>query len=129
MEQAPISAARNSAFKLARRPTRRTENQTPFPASKGAFGQPTTINNVETLAAAAPILRMGGSEYAKIGTPKNTGTRIFCVSGHVQRPGLYELPLGVPLMTLVQDLAGGTPNGKNKGDYSWRCKLRGLYGK
>jgi NADH-quinone oxidoreductase subunit F len=84
----------------------------PFPASKGAFGQPTTINNVETLAAAAPILRMGGSEYAKIGTPKNTGTRIFCVSGHVQRPGLYELPLGIPLMTLVQDLAGGTPNGK-----------------
>ena len=84
----------------------------PFPASKGAFGQPTTINNVETLAAVPPILRMGGAAYASIGRPKNTGTRIFGVSGHVKRPGIYELPLGTPLDFIVNELAGGTPNGK-----------------
>lgn len=84
----------------------------PFPASKGAFGQPTTINNVETLAAAAPILRMGGSEYAKLGLPKNTGTRIFCLSGHIKRPGLYELPLGLPLRYIVEELGGGSSTGK-----------------
>ena len=84
----------------------------PFPASKGAFGQPTTVNNVETLAAVPPILRMGGAAYASIGRPKNTGTRIFGVSGHVKRPGIYELPLGTPLDFIVNELAGGTPNGK-----------------
>ncbi len=84
----------------------------PFPAAKGAFGQPTTINNVETIAAVPPILRMGGAEYAKLGTPKNSGTRVFCISGHVKRPGLYELPLGLPLDFIVNELAGGTPNGK-----------------
>ena len=84
----------------------------PFPASKGAFGQPTTINNVETLAAVPPILRMGGAQYAAIGRPKNTGTRIFGVSGHVKRPGIYELPLGTPLDFIVNELAGGTPNGR-----------------
>ncbi len=84
----------------------------PFPASKGAFGQPTTINNVETLAAVPPILRMGGAAYAAIGRPKNTGTRIFGVSGHVKRPGIYELPMGTPLDFIVNELAGGTPNGR-----------------
>jgi NADH-quinone oxidoreductase subunit F len=84
----------------------------PFPASKGAFGQPTTINNVETLAAVPPILRIGGAAYASIGRPKNTGTRIFGVSGHVKRPGIYELPMGTPLDFIVNELAGGTPNGK-----------------
>jgi NADH-quinone oxidoreductase subunit F len=84
----------------------------PFPAAKGAFGQPTTINNVETIAAVPPIMRMGGAEYAKLGTPKNSGTRVFCISGHVKRPGLYELPLGLPLDFIINDLAGGTPNGK-----------------
>ena len=84
----------------------------PFPAAKGAFGQPTTINNVETLAAVAPILRMGGAEYAKLGTPKNSGTRIFCLSGHIKRPGLYELPLGLPLDFIMNDLAGGSSTGK-----------------
>ena len=84
----------------------------PFPAAKGAFGQPTTINNVETLAAVPAIMRMGGAEYAKIGRPKNTGTRVFCLSGHVKRPGLYELPLGLPLDFIMNDLAGGSSTGK-----------------
>ena len=84
----------------------------PFPAQVGAFGQPTTVNNVETLAAVPAILRMGGAEYAKIGTPGNTGTRIFGISGHIKRPGLYELPLGTPLDFLLNDLAGGSSTGK-----------------
>jgi len=84
----------------------------PFPATKGAFGQPTTVNNVETLAAVPPILRMGGAEYAKLGTPNNTGTRIFGLSGHVRRPGLYELPLGLPLDFILNDLGGGSSTGK-----------------
>ncbi len=80
----------------------------PFPAQAGAYGQPTTVNNVETLAAVPVILRMGGAEFARIGTPGNTGTRIFGISGHVKRPGLYELPLGTPLDFLLNDLAGGS---------------------
>ncbi len=84
----------------------------PFPAQVGAFGQPTTVNNVETLAAVAPILRLGSGEYAKIGSPNNSGTRIFGISGHVKRPGLYELPMGTPLEFLVNDLAGGTSTGR-----------------
>jgi len=84
----------------------------PFPAQAGAFGQPTTVNNVETLATVPWILRMGGAEYAKIGTPGNTGTRVFCVSGHVKRPGLYELPLGLPLDFIMNDLAGGSSTGR-----------------
>jgi NADH-quinone oxidoreductase subunit F len=84
----------------------------PFPAAKGAFGQPTTVNNVETLAAVPPILRMGGAEYAKIGSPKNSGTRIFGVSGHVKRPGIYELPMGTPMNFLVEELCGGSSTGK-----------------
>jgi len=84
----------------------------PFPATKGAYGQPTTVNNVETLASVPVILRLGGAAYAGIGTPNNTGTRIFGVSGHVKRPGLYELPLGTPMDFLVNDLAGGCSTGK-----------------
>ncbi len=84
----------------------------PFPAQVGAFGKPTTVNNVETLAAVPVILRMGGAAYARIGTPGNTGTRIYCLSGHIKRPGLYELPLGLPLDFIMNDLAGGSSTGK-----------------
>ncbi|MGA2079015.1 MAG: NADH-quinone oxidoreductase subunit NuoF [Holophaga sp.] len=84
----------------------------PFPAQVGAFGQPSTVNNVETLAAVPVILRIGGAQYARIGTPGNTGTRIFCLSGHVKRPGLYELPLGLPLDFIMNDLAGGSSTGR-----------------
>ena len=84
----------------------------PFPAQAGAFGQPTTVNNVETLAAVPVILRMGGAQYARIGTPGNTGTRIYSLSGHIKRPGLYELPLGLPLDFIMNDLAGGSSTGR-----------------
>ena len=83
----------------------------PFPAVKGLFGGPTVINNVETLAALPWILLHGGDAYAAIGTPKSTGTRLFAVSGHVAKPGVYELPLGTPLLTLIHDCAGGMKNG------------------
>jgi NADH-quinone oxidoreductase subunit F len=84
----------------------------PFPAQVGAFGQPTTVNNVETLAAVPVILRIGGAQYASLGTPGNTGTRIYSLSGHVKRPGLYELPLGLPLDFIMNDLAGGSSTGR-----------------
>ena len=83
----------------------------PFPAAAGAFGMPTTINNVETLAAVPHILRHGGEWYRQWGTEKSPGTKLFCVSGHVNRPGNYELPLGFPMMDLIDDVCGGMRGG------------------
>lgn len=82
----------------------------PFPTQRGLFAKPTTINNVETLVNVLPILSMGGPEYAKVGTEKSSGTKLFCVSGAVEAPGVYEVPFGVTLRTLV-DLAGGVRPG------------------
>jgi NADH-quinone oxidoreductase subunit F len=79
----------------------------PFPATSGLYGCPTCVNNVETLAAVVPILQKGGDWYASLGTPKNAGTRLFCVSGHVKKPGTYELPMGIPLRSIIYDYAGG----------------------
>ncbi|MEW5976546.1 MAG: NADH-quinone oxidoreductase subunit NuoF [Acidobacteriota bacterium] len=84
----------------------------PFPAVYGLYGCPTVVNNVETLAALPAILEKGGDWYASLGTPKNGGTRLFCVSGHVSRPGTYELPMGTPLREIIYDHAGGMKNGK-----------------
>jgi len=84
----------------------------PFPAAVGAFGMPTTINNVETLATIPHIVTNGGAWYAGIGTEKSKGTKLFCVSGHVNKPGNYELPLGFPLMDLINDVCGGMKDGK-----------------
>ncbi len=84
----------------------------PFPASVGLYGKPTVINNVETLANIPHIVLHGAAWFAAIGTPKSTGTRIFSVSGHVGRPGNYELPMGVPLRTLIEDYAGGVAEGR-----------------
>src|SRR5271154_5966190 len=72
----------------------------PFPAVVGLWGGPTVINNVETLASVPHILLMGGEKFAAIGPPKNGGPRLFCLSGHVNKPGVYELPLGYPLEDL-----------------------------
>ena len=83
----------------------------PFPATAGAFGMPTTVNNVETLANVPTIISMGSGAYSSIGVAKNTGTRLFCLSGHVKRPGLFELPMGTPLRFLVEDIGGGTLSG------------------
>lgn len=79
----------------------------PFPAVVGLYGCPTIINNVETLANVPAIVENGGEWYARIGTPKNTGTRLFGVSGHVKRPGLYERPMGYSLLKLIHEDAGG----------------------
>ncbi len=84
----------------------------PFPAVVGLWGGPTVINNVETIASVPHVLRLGGAEYAKIGTERNGGTRLFGISGNVERPGVYELPMGYSLRKAIYDVAGGIPNGK-----------------
>jgi NADH-quinone oxidoreductase subunit F len=85
----------------------------PFPANAGGglFKQPTAVNNVETLANMPAIVNMGGDEYAKIGVPKNGGTRLFAVSGHVKKPGVYEAPMGITFRKLLDDYAGGMREG------------------
>jgi NADH-quinone oxidoreductase subunit F len=84
----------------------------PFPAVVGLYGCPTVINNVETLSTIPAIIRGGGEWYAGLGTPRNGGTRLYSISGHVNRPGIYELPLGFPLRRLIEEVAGGIPDGK-----------------
>jgi len=86
-------------------------NKPPFPVEKGLFGKPTGINNVETLVNVLEILRIGGLEYAKIGTEDSTGPRLFCLSGCVERPGVYEVEHGVTLREVLE-LAGGGRGGK-----------------
>ena len=83
----------------------------PFPAAVGAFGKPSTINNVETLSTIPHIVKNGGEWYRQYGTEKSPGTKLFCVSGHVNKPGNYELPLGFPLIELIEDVCGGVKNG------------------
>lgn len=85
----------------------------PFPAAVGVWGNPTTINNIETLANIPEIINKGGEWFSKIGDPKHPGTLLFGVSGHVNKPGVYELPTGIPLMTLINDYCGGVKNGKD----------------
>jgi len=79
----------------------------PFPATHGLYQKPTVVNNVETLSNLPHIVNRGAEWYAAIGTPKSTGTRIFSVSGHVKRPGNYEVPLGITFREMIYDLAGG----------------------
>jgi len=83
----------------------------PFPVSHGLFGKPTGINNVETLVNVNVILGMGAPAYAALGTAGSTGTRLFCVSGHVARPGTYEVAHGTTLSALI-DMAGGMADGR-----------------
>jgi len=82
----------------------------PFPAGYGLYGRPTTINNTETLASVPVILQKGGDWFHELGTPNNGGSKIFSVSGHVNKPGNYEVPMGTPFSELLQ-LAGGIKNG------------------
>ncbi len=84
----------------------------PFPANHGLWGQPTTINNIETMTNVPVIMKMGGEAYSKIGDPKQPGTILFGVSGHVNKPGVYELPTGTALLDIINNHAGGVPNGK-----------------
>jgi len=84
----------------------------PFPTTHGLFGKPTVINNVETLINIPIIIQQGAENYRRIGTEKSPGPKLFCVSGDVQRPGLYEVPFGITLRRLVSDLAGGMRPGR-----------------
>jgi NADH-quinone oxidoreductase subunit F len=86
----------------------------PFPAVAGLWGRPTVVNNVETIAAVVPIVNFGGEEYAKIGVGKSTGTKLISASGHINKPGVYEIELGVPVEEFIysDEYCGGIRNGK-----------------
>ena len=84
----------------------------PFPAVVGLYGSPTVINNVETLSSVPSIILRGGEWYAGLGTPKNGGTRMLCISGHVNRPGIYEVALGMNMRQAIEQLGGGVRGGK-----------------
>jgi NADH-quinone oxidoreductase subunit F len=84
----------------------------PFPAQVGLFGCPTIINNVETLAFVPHIINKGAEWFSSIGKPKNTGTKIYGLSGAICNPGLYELPLGIPIGQLIEEYGGGIPDGR-----------------
>jgi NADH-quinone oxidoreductase subunit F len=84
----------------------------PFPAVVGLYGCPTIINNVETLSAVPAIILEGGEAYANRGTPKNGGTRMLCVAGHINKPGIYEVPLGMNMKKFIYEVAGGIPGNK-----------------
>ena len=92
----------------------------PFPAIKGLFGQPTIVNNVETLMNVPDIIDRGPAWFAGLGVGKSGGTRILCISGHVNRPGVYELPMGIPLRQVIYDVAGGVRGGSQA-----RCVIPG----
>ncbi len=83
----------------------------PFPANVGVWGCPTTVNNVESIAVAPTILRRSGAWFAGLGRPNNTGTKVFCISGHVERPCNVEEEMGIPLKTLIEKHAGGVRGG------------------
>jgi len=84
----------------------------PFPATHGLFGCPTVVNNVETLAALPWILDHGAAAYASMGTEKSKGTKLYSVSGHINKPGVYELVMGYPLKRFLEEDCGGVPNGR-----------------
>jgi NADH-quinone oxidoreductase subunit F len=84
----------------------------PFPAVVGLYGGPTVVNNVETLSNVPHIILNGPEWYAKLGSEKNGGTRLFCLSGHISRPGVYELPMGFPLRRMIEEVGGGVLGGK-----------------
>jgi bidirectional [NiFe] hydrogenase diaphorase subunit len=84
----------------------------PYPAMEGLFGQPTLINNVETFANIAPIIRNGGEWYAGIGTEKSKGTKVFALAGRVENTGLVEVPMGISLREMVFEIGGGIPEGR-----------------
>ncbi|MBU0945796.1 MAG: NADH-quinone oxidoreductase subunit NuoF [Proteobacteria bacterium] len=84
----------------------------PFPAVAGLYGCPTIINNVQTIASLPFILNSGADAYKAYGTEKSSGTHLFGISGHVEKPGMYELPLGLPLLEVIEKVAGGVLNGR-----------------
>ena len=85
----------------------------PFPAVVGLYGGPTVINNAETIATVPHVINMGGAAFATVGSPRNGGTRLFSISGHVERPGVYELPMGYNLKRMIYEVAGGIRGGRS----------------
>ncbi len=83
----------------------------PYPSERGLWGMPTLINNVETYANVSPIIRKGSGWFSSIGTPKSTGTKVFALAGNIRHTGLIEVPMGIPLRTIIFDIGGGTPEG------------------
>ncbi len=83
----------------------------PYPAEYGLFGEPTLINNVETFANIAPIIRNGGAWYASLGTAKSKGTKVFALAGDIVNTGLIEVPMGMPLREIIENIGGGVPGG------------------
>lgn len=88
-------------------------NRPPYPVTHGFNGKPTAVNNVETLASVPPIARNGAEWYRGLGQKDQAGTKIISLSGDIQKPGNYEVPLGLPLQTLLEDWAGGAPDGRS----------------
>src|SRR6201992_710687 len=84
----------------------------PFPAVVGLYGGPTVINNAETIASVPHVIAMGGPAYAAVGSERNGGTRLFGLSGHVERPGIYELPMGYNLKKMIYEVGGGVRGGR-----------------
>jgi bidirectional [NiFe] hydrogenase diaphorase subunit len=85
----------------------------PYPAMEGLFGKPTLINNVETYANIAPIIRNGGEWYAQVGTEKSKGTKVFALAGRVENTGLIEVPMGITLREIIHEIGGGIPDGRH----------------
>ena len=84
----------------------------PFPAVVGAFQCPTVLNNVETFCAAPAIILNGGAAFAALGVPKAGGTKLTCLTGHINKPGVYELRLGFPVQQMIEEVGGGMRNGR-----------------
>src|SRR5437763_1698152 len=84
----------------------------PFLAVAGAFQSPTVLNNVETFCAVPAIIRDGGAAFAAVGIPKAGGTKLTCLTGHINKPGVYELTLGFPVQRMIEEVGGGIPHGK-----------------
>ncbi len=89
----------------------RPKPRPPYPSERGLWGMPTVINNVETFANVAPIIRRGSAWFASIGTPKSAGTKVFALAGRIRNTGLIEVPMGIPLRRIIFDIGGGTPEG------------------
>jgi bidirectional [NiFe] hydrogenase diaphorase subunit len=89
----------------------RPKPRPPYPSERGLWGMPTVINNVETFANVAPILRKGSAWFAAIGTPRSAGTKVFALAGKIRNTGLIEVPMGIPLRKIIFDIGGGTPEG------------------
>src|SRR5436190_4969408 len=89
-------------------------NRPPFPAVYGAFGKPTTVQNVETLCCIPHILERGAAWFRSMGTPSSAGPKLYGISGHVNRPGVYEHELGITVRSAIEELAGGARGEKIK---------------